>query len=129
MALWFRQNKPQTAPNTRAQGAHFEQKACQFLKQQGLKLIAQNQCFKGGELDLIMQEGRTIVFVEVRQRKNSHFGSALESINYAKQQKWQHAANLWLASQNQSLETADCRFDVVVFEGSDTPIWIKNFLG
>lgn len=113
----------------RIKGAEFEQKAKTFLEKEGLVFIAQNQVFKVGELDLIMRHGTTVVFIEVRQRKNATFGSALESINVAKQQKWRKAANLWLAQRNQSLDTADCRFDVVVFEGNDTPLWIQNFLG
>lgn len=115
--------------NKRAKGAVFEQKARQFLEKQGLKFVDQNATFKCGELDLIMQTGKTLVFVEVRQRKNAQFGTALESINYTKQQKWLKAANAWLALRNQSLDTADCRFDVVTFEGDDTPRWIQNFLG
>lgn len=113
----------------RKQGADFEQKAKAFLEMQGLSFLAQNQTFKVGELDLVMLDGSTVVFVEVRQRKNTNFGSAVESIDYRKQQKWQKAANLWLAQRNQSLETADCRFDVVAFEGNNPPLWIKNFLG
>lgn len=113
----------------RSQGRYFEQKAKQFLESQGLRFIAENQAFKCGELDLIMAQGSTLVFVEVRQRKNANFGSALESISYSKQQKWLNAANLWLGKQGKSLETADCRFDVVAFEGNAPPLWIKNFLG
>lgn len=115
--------------NSRAQGAQYEQQARRFLENCGLQFIAQNQTFKCGELDLIMQQGTTVVFVEVRQRKNAHFGSAVESVNFRKQQKWLNAANAWLAKHNQSLDTADCRFDVVAFEGNDEPIWIQNFLG
>lgn len=113
----------------RLQGSFYEQKAREFLETQGLDFIAANQSFKCGELDLIMQDGKTIVFVEVRQRKNARFGSAVESIDYRKQQKWQSAANMWLLKRKQSLETANCRFDVVAFEGSQTPLWIPNFLG
>ena len=77
-----------------------------------------------------MQAQETFVFVEVRQRKSAKFGSAVESINYRKQQKWQQAANLWLMKHHQqSLETANCRFDVVAFEGNQPPLWIPNFLG
>ncbi|MDO4697764.1 MAG: YraN family protein [Pasteurellaceae bacterium] len=120
----------QTKLTAKAKGYLFEQRAKQFLIQQGLTFLAQNQSVKGGELDLIMQDNQTVVFVEVRYRQRRHFGSALESIDFRKQQKWQHAANVWLAQQyNQSLETANCRFDVVVFEGKDSPLWIKNFLG
>lgn len=123
MAMLSKQN------NTREQGLLFEQKARYFLEQQGLHFVAQNQSFRCGELDLVMKEGETFVFVEVRQRKHSHFGSAVESINYAKQQKWLKATNLWLAQRNLSLDTANCRFDVIAFEGNESPIWIKNFLG
>ncbi|AFU20325.1 YraN family protein [Actinobacillus equuli subsp. equuli] len=114
----------------RSQGACFEDKARAFLEGQGLKFIAANQTFKCGELDLIMQQGETLVFVEVRQRKSKRFGSAVESIDYRKQQKWLDAANMWLFTQRkQSLDTANCRFDVVAFEGNDPPLWIPNFLG
>lgn len=113
----------------RKQGEAFEQRAKVFLQAQGLKFIAQNQTFKVGELDLVMQDGSTTVFVEVRQRKSAYFGSAVESIDYRKQQKLLKAANLWLMQRNQSLDTADCRFDVIAFEGNAPPVWLKNFLG
>ncbi|SUT94135.1 YraN family protein [Actinobacillus lignieresii] len=114
----------------RSQGANFEQKAREFLERNGLKFIAANQQFKCGELDLIMRQGDTFVFVEVRQRKSNRFGSAVESIDYRKQQKWLDAANMWLFTRHkQSLDTANCRFDVVAFEGNDPPLWIPNFLG
>lgn len=114
----------------RTQGSLYEQKARAYLEAQGLRFIAANQSFKCGELDLIMQQGETLVFVEVRQRKSKRFGSAVESIDYRKQQKWLNAANMWLATKRkQSLETANCRFDVVAFEGEQPPLWIPNFLG
>lgn len=113
----------------RAQGSAYEHQAQAFLEQKGLRFVARNQSFACGEIDLIMRENDTWVFVEVRQRKRADFGSALESINAAKQRKWRNAANMWLAARNQSLDTADCRFDVVVFEGDNPPLWIENFLG
>ena len=116
--------------NKRSQGSIYEQKARVYLETQGLKFIAANQTFKCGELDLVMTDGDTIVFVEVRQRKSNRFGSAVESIDYRKQQKWKNAANIWLfTKRNQSLDTAKCRFDVVAFEGDNPPLWLPNFLG
>lgn len=116
--------------NKRLQGSFYEQKARVYLETQGLKFIAANETFKCGELDLVMADGDTIVFVEVRQRKSSRFGSAVESIDYRKQQKWLNAANMWLfTKRNQSLDTAKCRFDVVAFEGDNPPLWLPNFLG
>ena len=116
--------------NKRSQGSLYEQKARAYLETQGLKFIAANETFKCGELDLVMADGDTIVFVEVRQRKSSRFGSAVESIDYRKQQKWHNAANMWLfTKRKQSLDTAKCRFDVVAFEGDNPPLWLPNFLG
>ena len=116
--------------NKRSQGSIYEQKARVYLETQGLKFIAANQTFKCGELDLVMADGDTVVFVEVRQRKSNRFGSAVESIDYRKQQKWLNAANIWLfTKRNQSLDTAKCRFDVVAFEGDNPPLWLPNFLG
>ncbi|RDF08774.1 YraN family protein [Haemophilus paraphrohaemolyticus] len=116
--------------NKRLQGSLYEQKARAYLETQGLKFIAANQTFKCGELDLVMADGDTVVFVEVRQRKSNRFGSAVESIDYRKQQKWLNAANMWLfTKRKQSLDTAKCRFDVVAFEGDNPPLWLPNFLG
>ena len=116
--------------NKRSQGSPYEQKARAYLETQGLKFIAANQAFKCGELDLVMADGDTVVFVEVRQRKSNRFGSAVESIDYRKQQKWLNAANMWLfTKRKQSLDTAKCRFDVVAFEGDNPPLWLPNFLG
>ena len=116
--------------NKRSQGSLYEQKARAYLETQGLKFIAANQTFKCGELDLVMADGDTVVFVEVRQRKSTRFGSAVESIDYRKQQKWLNAANMWLfTKRKQSLDTAKCRFDVVAFEGDNPPLWLPNFLG
>ena len=116
--------------NKRSQGSLYEQKARAYLETQGLKFIAANQTFKCGELDLVMADGDTVVFVEVRQSKSNRFGSAVESIDYRKQQKWFNAANMWLfTKRKQSLDTAKCRFDVVAFEGENPPLWLPNFLG
>ena len=113
----------------RQQGAGFEHQARLFLQAQGLKFIAANQNFKCGELDLIMQDGSTIVFVEVRQRSSDAFGGAIESVDKRKQQKWLDAASMWLANQGLSLEDADCRFDLIAFGKTATDIqWLANFL-
>ena len=76
-----------------------------------------------------MSDKGTIVFVEVRQRSNNAFGSAIESVDWQKQQKWLNAANLWLMKQDMSLEAADCRFDLIAFGKTTSDIqWFPNFL-
>lgn len=113
----------------RSQGAEFEHQARLFLESKGLTFIAANQYFKCGELDLIMQEGETIVFVEVRQRKNNCFGSAVDSVDWQKQQKWLDSAALWLAKYDRSLEDTDCRFNLIAFGKNANDIqWFYNFL-
>ncbi|WP_133543908.1 YraN family protein [Mesocricetibacter intestinalis] len=113
----------------RRQGASFEKQARLFLEAQGLRFVAANCSFKCGEIDLIMYDRNTIVFIEVRQRSHDGFGSAAESVDRRKQQKWVDAAALWLAERNSSLEDTDCRFDLITFGRSAAQIqWFKNFI-
>ncbi|MDP1996955.1 MAG: YraN family protein, partial [Gallionella sp.] len=62
-------------------GAQAEQHAARYLQQQGLKPVAQNYRSRFGEIDLIMQDGATLVFVEVRLRRSANFGGAAASID------------------------------------------------
>ncbi|MGR6981071.1 YraN family protein [Testudinibacter sp. P27/CKL/0425] len=118
--------------NKRKQGAQYEFQARLFLQRQGLKFIAANQTFRCGELDLVMSHGNTIVFVEVRQRSNNHFGSAVESVSGSKQQRWIRAAEAWLNQRQQSLENCDCRFDLITFDqdpqSAIEPEWFQHFI-
>jgi putative endonuclease len=76
-----------------------------------------------GEIDLIMHDGATLVFVEVRLRSNQKFGGAAASVTSAKQGRITRAAQIYL--QQQSREMA-CRFDVVLLDGERNIEWIKN---
>lgn len=101
------------------QGSQFEQLACQFLKQQGLILIARNwQQPNVGELDLVMleigQTWSTLVFIEVRQRVRSGFGDAALTVTPAKQRKIIKTAQYFL-QQHPHYADYDCRFDVVAY--------------
>lgn len=113
----------------RSQGKKFEDLAAKYLIAQGLVLIESNSNFKCGEIDLIMQDKDTVVFVEVRQRKSNLFGDALESVNKTKQKKWIKAAQMWLNQRGCCLEDTQSRFDLVTFDGLDHKIdWIINFI-
>ncbi|MGV6988906.1 YraN family protein [Testudinibacter sp. P80/BLE/0925] len=117
--------------NKRKQGAQYEQQARLFLERQGLQFIAANQTFPGGELDLIMSDGKTTVFVEVRQRSDDRFGAAWESVSTQKQQRWVRAAEQWLLQRRQNPETSDFRFDLITFEPQHSgaePLWFKHFI-
>lgn len=106
-------------------GAEHERQARRYLEQAGLRFHAANVRLRGGEIDLIMREGSTWVFVEVRYRKTAHYGGAAASIDGRKRQRLLRCAARWLATQNQSLDTADCRFDVLAITGSQLQ-WLPN---
>ncbi|MEO5829368.1 MAG: YraN family protein [Rhodanobacter sp.] len=100
----------------RAAGDGFEQRACTELERAGLKLLARNYTTRHGELDLVMRDGDTVVFVEVRYRKSASHGDAAASVTPSKQAKLILAARHWLAAHPQHAR-ATCRFDVVSYDG------------
>jgi putative endonuclease len=105
-------------------GAVAEDVAARFLARQKLGVLARNYRVRGGEIDLVCEDGRTIVFVEVRLRSNQRFGGAAASITRSKQQRLIVAARHWL-SQNGD---RDCRFDCIVMDAPDEARieWIKD---
>ncbi|MGL9751063.1 MAG: YraN family protein [Symbiopectobacterium sp.] len=104
--------------NRRATGTYYQQHARRYLEHHaGLTFVASNVNCHGGELDLIMQDGHTWVFVKVRYRKNAQFGSAAESVTPRKQQRLLNAAALWLAQRQQSFDTTSCRFGILAITG------------
>jgi putative endonuclease len=108
-------------------GEMAEQAAADFLVGRGLKLLERNYRCRFGEIDLIMRHGPTLVFVEVRYRKNDSFGGAAESITAAKREKLLRAARHYMASQH---EFPDCRFDAVLLGGdAKEPRWVENAFG
>lgn len=104
-------------------GKEAERQASRYLQQQGLTHIAQNVQCRFGELDLIMRQGDTLVFVEVKYRRASGFGGAIAAVTPQKQQKLRLTANWYL--QQQGLSQSPCRFDVLAIDG-DTINWIQN---
>jgi len=121
---------------TREQGQYTESLACEFLKKKGLKLVEKNFNSRLGEIDLIMKSNDTLVFVEVRYRKNNDFGSAAESVTANKQKKLIRTASLYL-QQHAKLLKQPARFDVVsitgAIESNDIDAinfdWIENAFG
>ncbi|MBI5041961.1 MAG: YraN family protein [Gammaproteobacteria bacterium] len=114
------------------QGPHAEALACRFLQRQGLRLITRNYRCRQGEIDLIMQDQDNLVFVEVRYRRQSRYGSGLESVTQRKQRRIVHCAAHYLHCHPQAARYA-ARFDVVALGpdtdggSSNTRIeWIRN---
>ncbi len=103
-------------------GAAAEDRAAAYLQRQGMKLLARNYRCRQGEIDLILREGATLVFVEVRSRANSSFGGAAASITQAKQAKLIRAAQHYLSQQT---SLPPCRFDAILIEGDELQ-WLKH---
>jgi len=99
-----------------------EEQALRHLQRHGLKLRERNFRCKGGEIDLIMEEGDTLVFVEVRKRAQAQYGGAAASITPAKQRRLLIAAQFYL--RRYKMPPA-CRFDVVAIDAAELT-WLKN---
>jgi putative endonuclease len=112
---------------TRAQqlGDDGEAAALDFLVADGMRPLARNVRFKAGELDLVMLDGDTLVFVEVRRRGRVDFGTALDSVDVRKARKLIVAARLYL-QRHPRHAARDCRFDVVGFDGGAAPRWVRG---
>lgn len=118
---WFKKKSPKSL------GRQAEKAAACYLKKQGLKLLEQNYHCRFGEIDLIMQEGTTLVFVEVRCRQETARVTALESIDANKVAKIEKTA-LWYLKQYEVMP--DCRFDVIAMTHNSEKIgytidWVK----
>ena len=120
-------SRKKTGSHHKAIGNQFEALTKQYLERQGLRFVEQNFSAKCGEIDLIMKDQQTIVFVEVKYRKQTHFGHAAEFVTQKKMHKLTRTAYLWLSKNGLSPHTTDFRFDVVAIHQAGNDIdWIKN---
>ena len=111
-----------------AVGRGYEHEAERFLRARGLLTIERNFRCRGGELDLVMDDAGTVVFVEVRYRRSVTYGTPGETVSRRKQQRILHAAQLYLAS-HASRRDHPCRIDIVAITGAGNAPkldWIKN---
>jgi putative endonuclease len=99
-----------------------EAQALDHLQRHGLRLVQRNFRCKGGEIDLVMQDGATLVFVEVRKRADGRFGGAAASVTVRKQARLLLAAQLYLQRYRMP---PPCRFDVVAIE-DEAVDWLRN---
>lgn len=114
-------------PTQRAQrGAAVETAALAHLRRAGLVPVARNARYKGGELDLVMRDGDTTVFVEVRYRATADFGGGAASVDLRKRRKLVLAAQLFLQS-HPTLAQGPCRFDVIDASGDPPRLdWLRD---
>ena len=107
---------------TTESGRQAEDRALAYLQTQGLVLIKRNFRSRRGEIDLVMRDQATLVFVEVRQRRSLRFGGAAASISATKQARLWRCAEFFL----QRFPGAPaCRFDAVCIDGTDMQ-WLRH---
>ena len=114
-----------TRSNSRERGMAMERVAARHLMQQGLQAIACNYQCRAGEIDLIMREHDTLVFVEVRYRRSTRHGNAAETVTSRKQQRLIRCARHYLMRQGLH-DTVPCRFDVLGITADGQIDWIRN---
>ena len=125
-------------------GNKAELQACKFLISQNVKIIEQNfKALPFGEIDIIaidtasqdskdsgsvsgmmVNDDNTLIFVEVKYRKYTSFGTAQEMVSKSKQQKIINTANIFL-DQNPQYQNYECRFDVIAINNNDIE-WIES---
>ncbi|MBC6428187.1 MAG: YraN family protein [Cellvibrionales bacterium] len=108
-------------------GRAAEERAVRFLRRAGLQIVARNQNFKHGELDIVARDAGQWVFVEVKFRHRSDYGEPAEMVTPSKQQRLHRAGLAWM-QENDPEMARPCRFDVIAISGQqDEPLrWIKD---
>ena len=121
----FTQSMSDNDTTTRS-GRSAEDLAAHFLERHGLRIVARNHRCRGGEIDLVCQDGETLVFVEVRLRQHPGFGGAGASVTRAKQRRIALAAEHYLSAHRRHDDA--CRFDCVLLSelGADDIEWVRD---
>ncbi|WP_455781242.1 YraN family protein [Megamonas funiformis] len=105
-----------------------EDKAVEFLKVKNYTILVRNYHSRFGEIDIIARKQNTIIFVEVKTRKNTAFGFPAEFVDYKKQQKIMKTAQLYI-NDNFNAEF-DYRFDIIeVFHYDDNKVNFNHLKG
>ena len=120
-------DEPYLSP-TQRQGRAGEQLARQHLEAAGLRVLASNLPSRLGEIDLVCRDGDTLVFVEVRLRRDPRYGGAGASVNRRKQQRLIRTAQYHLPRLSRLYfagRTPRCRFDIVTIEPPELS-WMKS---
>jgi putative endonuclease len=121
------------ALDRRSRGAAVEAAARAYLLDAGLREVAANASYRFGELDLVMLDGSgrggaTLVFIEVRYRRDPRFGGGAASVDASKRRKLVHAAQAFLVAHREHGGAA-CRFDVIEADGDPAAprlTWLRD---
>lgn len=92
-----------------------EELAAKYLTEKGYTVLRKNYTVRGGEIDIIATDGKSLVFIEVKTRKNDIFGSAAEAVDSKKIAHMCTAAERFIYENSDNTEIKDLavRFDVI----------------
>lgn len=110
--------------NKRQTGSQYEEKAAEYMKQQGYRILERNYRCRQGEIDIIAQDEAYLVFVEVKYRSSTEKGYPAEAVTERKQRIIRQVAAYYLYSRRLSEQTP-VRFDVAAILGEEIQ-YIKN---
>lgn len=110
--------------NNRKVGACWEEKAAKYLEDQGMRILEKNFRNRYGEIDLIGRQEGYLVFVEVKYRKTTEKGYAVEAVGVAKQRQICKVADYYRLTHGVGNHVG-VRYDVVAFQGEKIE-WVKN---
>ncbi|HID92220.1 TPA: YraN family protein [Candidatus Gracilibacteria bacterium] len=117
-------NNPQ---NHRQIGDIGENQAVEFLEKLGYRILQQNFCIRGGEIDIIAKDGEIFIFVEVKTRNNQSFGIPEESISPQKLKFIQRSISLYLKQRHLSEFDTDFRIDLIAIESMKELSEIRHY--
>lgn len=102
----------------RSVGMVYERRAEEFLEKQGYQILHRNFHSRYGEIDLVARQGKMLVFLEVKYRKDETGGHPLEAVDWRKQRRICKTA-LYYCLRCGYGETTPCRFDVIGILGEE----------
>jgi putative endonuclease len=105
-----------------------EEAACRYLQAQGLRLIERNYRCRSGEIDLVMDDGDSLVFVEVRYRRHDRYGSGAETVDARKRARIIRCAQYYL-QRHPTAQGRPARFDVISLAAGQDLQWIRDAFG
>ncbi len=115
------------APNKRRTGAAYERRAAEYLQHAGMRVVCMNYRTRYGEIDIVAEDGGTLVFTEVKYKRSGASGAALEMVDRRKQAQIVRVARQYLY-EHRVPEDRPVRFDCVGVTGSEL-VYVRDAFG
>lgn len=112
--------------NTRRVGSEKEEEACRYLEEKGYEIVTTNYRCRDAEIDIVAGDGRTLVFVEVKYRKNTEYGSGAHAVSVKKIRNISRCARYYIYKEHVPADVP-MRFDVIAIDGDTVTHLINAF--